>query len=82
MKHIIEQLEQKRAAARLGCMEPPWAQIMRITMPLLRNAPRLARLLLACFALSLAVAMAAPLVMIPATQPAKRSGVECITTPA
>lgn len=35
---------------------------MRITMPLLRNAPRLARLLLACFALSLAVAMAAPLV--------------------
>ena len=35
---------------------------MRITMPLLHNAPRLARLLLACFGLSLAVAMAAPLV--------------------
>ena len=35
---------------------------MRITMAHPRNAPRLARLLLACFALSLAVAMAAPLV--------------------
>jgi hypothetical protein len=42
---------------------------MRPTMPLLRNPPCLARLLLACFALSLAVAMAAPWVQ---AQPLER----------